>query len=192
MKKRLIVIEGIDCSGKTSLAKAIANKTNFRFEHEPTFSSDRADSLNFKKLNAFQREFYFMLDRYQHQEILQTENVILDRYRLTGAAYASVFGPEALPMIHGVYGLNEFKKPDLTFFIDMEPEDALKLNALKKGTEDYNPKLNIETLQILRGAFLEQINIVKALWDEKIILIDTAFGQFDRTVDKIINYIFEK
>lgn len=191
MKKQLIVIEGIDCSGKTSLAKVVAQKMNFNFEHEPTFSSTEADNLNFKKLNAFQREFYFMLDRYKHQEKLRENNVILDRYRLSGAVYAAVFGPEALPMVHGIYGLKEFKKPDMTIFIDMDPKDALKLNELKKGTPDYNPKLNEKTLHILRDAFLEQINSVQSLWGEKIVLLDNIFGQFDKTVERIISTILK-
>jgi len=189
MKKQLIVLEGIDCSGKTSLAQASAKRLNFRFEHEPTFSSSYADSLNFKKLNAYQREFHFMLDRYKHQKILNKENIILDRYRLTGAVYASAFGPEALPMVHAIYGLTEFKKPDLTIFVDIEPEDALKLNALKKGTEDYNPKLNEKTLQVLRETFLEQIVQAQILWGEKIVVVDNIIGQFDSTLEEILSVI---
>ena len=188
-----IVVEGIDCSGKTSVCKAIAKQTDFRFEHEPTFSSEYADSLNFKKLDAYQREFHFMLDRYKHQEVFtKYKNLIFDRYRLTGAVYASIFGPEALPMVHSIYGMPEFKKPDLTIFLDTVPSHALQLNELKKGTDEYSPHLTYENLSNLRFAFFDQIDIARKLWGENIILISNPFGAFQETVQNVKNIILNK
>ena len=186
----LIVIEGIDCVGKSSVAKNVAKNFGFRHEHEPTFSSSYADSINFGQLNAYQREFYFMIDRLKHQEILNNYDVVLDRYRLTGIVYASVFGREALDMTKSIYGLSEFKKPDLTIFLDMNPGDALKLNELKKGTDDYNPKLTILKLNELRNCFLELIEFAKNNWQEQIMIVPAVFGKFDQVI-KDVNFIID-
>lgn len=191
MSNKLIVLEGIDCSGKTSIAKAVAKAIGYKFEHEPTFSSEYADKLNYNKLNGYQREFYFLIDRYNHQKILNENNIVLDRYRLSGSVYSSVFSPEILPMVHSIYVLPEFKKPDLTIFVDIDPCDALKLNELKRGRDDYNPKLSLEILNKLRDAFLDQINVVGSLWGEKIITVKNTIGKFDSIVNEIKNIIFE-
>ena len=188
-----IVIEGIDCSGKTSVCKKVAEQTGFTFEHEPTFSSEHADSLNFKSLNAFQREFYFMIDRYKHQEVFKKyDNLIFDRYRLTGAVYASIFGHEALPMVHAVYGLPEFKKPDITIFLDMDPLDALHLNELKKNSKDYSYRLTYQKLEELRNGFLEQIERTRYLWSENVVTVKTYYGAFNETVERVKKIILER
>lgn len=186
---KLIVIEGIDCSGKSSVAKEVAKRMGYKFEHEPTFSSEYADSVNFGQMNAYQREFHFMIDRYKHQECLNNNNVILDRYRLSGAAYASVFGPEALDMIHGIYALPEFKVPDLTIFLDMSPENALKLNEKKQGTDEYNSNLTISTLTKLRNAFLEQMLVIRNIWQENIVIVPAIYGDFEGTICSVISTI---
>lgn len=188
-EKKLIVFEGTDLSGKTTIAKEMAKRFDFTFEHEPTFSSAYADEINFKGLNAYQREFYFMIDRYKHQEIIQMNDVILDRYRLTGIAYARVFGPEALEMAHSIYSLQEFKKPDLTIFVDMHPENAMKLNELRKDSTDFNPKLTIEKLQQLRQSYYNEMVFAQTNWDENIIIYEPVFGDLNSTFDQVYDLI---
>lgn len=189
MNEKLIVLEGTDLSGKTTIAKEMAKRFNFRFEHEPTFSSTFADEINFKKLNAYQREFYFLLDRYEHQKVLTTENVILDRYRLTGITYARVFGIEALEMARSIYGLSHFKKPDLTIFIDMHPENAMKLNELRKDSPDFNPKLTIEKLQQIRKGYFTEMVFAQQNWDENVIIYEPIFGDLSTTFDQVYDLI---
>lgn len=189
MNKKLIVFEGTDLSGKTTIAKEIAKRLNFQFEHEPTFSSTFADEINFKKLNAYQREFYFLLDRYEHQKVLSDKNTILDRYRLTGITYARVFGIDALEMARSIYGLSQFKKPDLTIFIDMHPENAMKLNELRKDSPDFNPKLTIEKLQQIRTSYFTEIAFAQQNWDENIIIYEPIFGDLTTTFNQIDDLI---
>lgn len=192
MDKKLIVFEGTDLSGKTTIAKEMAKRFDFAFEHEPTFSSTYADEINFKGLNAYQREFYFMIDRINHQETLRQKDTILDRYRLTGIAYAKVFGSEALEMARSIYGLQDFKKPNLTIFVDMHPENAMKLNELRKDTEDYNPKLTIEKLQQLRQSYYHEMMFAQTNWDENIIVYEPIFGNLESTFNQVYDLIYRE
>lgn len=198
-EKRLINIEGIDCSGKTTLSKMLTNRLNAEstgsesrewvFEHEPRFSSEDADRLNFNVLDGWQREFYFMKDRISHQHILNTNNVVLDRYILSGLAYAKAFSPETVPMMLSVYHLvREFKQPDVIVFIDIEPENALKFNELKKGTPDYSTKMTLNNLQLLRDNFKFFSQTMRE-WEIPFVVVHPVIGDLNATLDKIYSHI---
>lgn len=184
MATTLIVLEGIDCSGKSTIAKLLAEKLGYRHEHEPTFSSEEADDLNFKGMDGWQREFFFMKDRMLHQDVLENHNVVLDRYIWTGLAYAQCFSPEVVPMMKSVYALNlEFKQPDLTFFIDMPPETAYELNLSRE--KDKNEKLNIDTLETIRQAYYDQMETMM-LWGQEIVVVKPIVGDIDATLNKVL------
>lgn len=192
--KKLIIIEGIDNSGKSTIAKEMANRFNFRFDHEPTFSSTFADQINFENMNSYQREFYFLIDRYKHQEVLKEYDTIMDRYILSGLAYASafgkdIFGKDALVMARFIYQLQEFKKPNLTIFVDMHPENAMKLNDLRRGTETFNPKLTIEKLNDIRRSYYNEIAYIQTNWNEDIIIYEPIFGDIQTTFDQVYDLI---
>lgn len=184
MDTSLIVLEGIDCSGKSTLAKMLATELNFQHEHEPTFSSEEADDLNFKGMDGWQREYFFMKDRMYHQDILKKNNVVLDRYIWTGLAYAQCFSPEVVPMMKSVYALNtEFKLPDLTFFIDMPPAIAYELN--KSREKDKNEKLDVNILQQISQAYYDQIETMTS-WGLEIVIVKPVIGDIDSTLNKIL------
>lgn len=185
----LIVFEGCDCSGKTDIGNIIAKMLGYRFEHEPTFDSSFADQLNFRKLDSYQREFYFMKDRIQHQEILNANNICLDRYVLSGIAYANYFSPQVLDMVKSIYSMHtEFKRPDFQFYVDMNPDVAVQINESRKDTEDYNPKLKKETLVGLRDSFMNAIDIMGE-WGVETMIVQNEFGKKDQTVERIVNKI---
>jgi len=181
-KTILITIEGIDCSGKTTIAKSLAKKFKYKFEHEPRFSSEEADKLNFNGIDHYQREFYFMQDRVKHQIVLEQHNVILDSYILRGLTYASYFGPKALGMVRSVYKIPEFKKPNLTIVIKTDPKTALKINKQRIGTPDYNPKLTLEVLKGLDVCMQEEIGKINT-WKHypSIIVIENKADQLEWT-----------
>lgn len=180
----LIVLEGIDCSGKSTLAKMLANELKWKHEHEPTFSSEEADDLNFRGMDGWQREYFFMKDRMYHQDTLEEHNVVLDRYIWTGLAYAQCFSPEVLPMMKSIYALNlEFKQPDLTFFIDMPPEIAFELNRSRE--KEKNEKLDIEVLKRIRGAYYDQMEIMIA-WGQEIVVVKPVVGDINATLNKVL------
>jgi thymidylate kinase len=184
---KLVVLEGTDLSGKTTIAKEVAKRMNFEFDHEPTFSSSFADKINFTNLNEYQREFYFLVDRYNHQDFLTNNNVILDRYRLSSIAYTNVFSEKALEMSRSIN--STFLKPDLTVYIDMQPENAIELNESRKGTDLYNSKLTLKKLQQLRLSFYKQIAFAQSEWDENIIIYEPIYGNLSLTINQIYDLI---
>lgn len=195
---KLTVLEGIDCCGKSSLAGLLARQlitpdTMWYADHEPRFSSTEADRLNSANLDPWQREFYFMKDRMGHQSFLNQANIVLDRYILTGLAYAQTFSPSVVPMMKSVYFLpDEFKRPDVIVFIDIEPEDALKFNELKKDTEGYSEKMTLNNLQIIRDNFKLHFQTMRE-WEIPVAIIQPVIGNLDETLklvsDKIKPYI---
>lgn len=188
---RLINLEGIDCSGKTTLAFMLAKDLSsiekpFYAEHEPRFSSKEADRINLSAMDPWQREFQFMKDRMSHQTFLLNENVVLDRYILSGLAYAQTFSPEVVPMMTSVYFLpNEFKRPDVIVFIDIELEDALKFNELKKGTKDYSEKMTLNNLQTIRNNFKLHFQTMRE-WEVPVTIVKPVIGDLQATL-KIIH-----
>jgi len=197
----LINIEGIDGSGKSTIAKMLCkylNENKLKFgdeltpwilEREPNFDSQTADALNFVKGNSWQREFYFMKDRMQHQEKLRTNDVVLDRYIWTGLAYASVFSPEVLDMCVSFYSLSsEFIKPDIIFYMDVNPNDAIKINESRKGTPEYSEKLKLQNLISLKEAFEDTKKFIRE-WEIPFLIVESKFGQLDESLDTIIKFL---
>ena len=158
-------------------------------EHEPTFTSEEADKLNFGALDPWKREYYFMKDRMKHQTILRGCNVVLDRYILSGLAYAQIFSPEVIPMIKSIYSNHsEFVYPDAIFFIDMDPINALAINESRKRTTEYNPKLTLDILQKLRMGFVSHLQTMRE-WELPVFTIQPFFGDIDKTFESILNII---
>jgi thymidylate kinase len=195
--KRLVVLEGIDCSGKSMYAEMLTKRFNEKkfgnrewiHEHEPTFSSEQADRINFNKLNPWQREYYFMKDRINHQKTLRENNVVLDRYILSGLAYAQTFSPEVVPMMKSIYKMSdEFVHPDLTIFIDMDPMNAIAINESRKDKEDYNPKLTLDMLHKLRMGFMAHMQTMREM-ELPVYTVQPFFGDIDRTFESILNWI---
>lgn len=194
--KRLLVLEGIDCSGKSLYSKMLAERLVKKFgegswihDHEPTFTSEEADRLNFAGLDPWQREYYFLKDRINHQEKLRANNVVLDRYILTGLVYAQTFSPEVVPMCKSVYkNTSEFVHPDAIFFIDMDPMNAFAINESRKGTPDYNSKLSFETLRKLRLGFLTHMSTMRE-WEIPVFTVQPFFGDIEKTFEAILNVI---
>jgi thymidylate kinase len=206
MITRLVNLEGVDCCGKTTLSKLLATRLNemwipampndqpsgWQASHEPTFSSEIADKLNFDSLDEWQREFYFMKDRINHQALLNSANVVLDRYILSGLAYAQTFSPKVVPMMLSVYSMiKEFKRPDVVVFLDIEPEDAMKFNELKKGTSDYSERMSINSLQTIRDNYKLHFQALED-WEVPLITVKPIIGDVIGTLANIedkINYL---
>lgn len=196
---RLINLEGIDCCGKSTLSKMLTARLNnesagpgtgeWNCEHEPRFSSTEADAINIKDIDPWQREYYFMKDRIGHQDRLQSFNTILDRYILSGLAYAQTFSPSVVTMMKSIYSIvNEFKRPDVIVFIDIEPANAITFNELKKGTDEYSRDLNINTLQTIRNNFKLHFQTMRE-WEIPVTIVQPIIGDLALTLDAIVNKI---
>ena len=190
---KLICIEGPDSVGKSTITREVSGRLFVStpdlwiFSHEPTFDSKTADELNFLKGDPWQREFYFMKDRLDHQAFLNKNDVVLDRYSLTGIVYAEVFStPVVHDMCRSIYVLPEFKKPDIVFLLRMDPKDLVRLNESRKGTDEYNPDYNVNIATQLQKSFTRNLDFLEHT-NTKYEIVDCEIGKIDEISEYITN-----
>lgn len=177
----LIAVEGIDGSGKTTIAKHLVtflrrNGYDAVLFHEPSDSKyGRILRKSGKRLSPEEELELFLLDRKEdvRQNIIPAlkagKIVIMDRYYLSNVAYQSARGIET----KRIKELNEkiAPKPDLVILLDVDPEIGIK--RIKKRGE-LSPFEDIEYLKKVREKYLE-------LADERTMIVDA-----ERPVEKVL------
>ncbi|AWR99691.1 dTMP kinase [Metallosphaera hakonensis] len=153
---KLIVIEGIDGSGKTTLAQRIGKLLSSKFRvvvtQEP-FTEDIKQLLEkYKWKDQVLLALLFSADRRIHVEWMRQQSadlVISDRYFFSTIAYQSVGVDETwLEQLSSV-----FPRPDMTILLDVPVEVALKRLESKRDTLDFAEKR--ESLEIVRQNYLK-------------------------------------
>lgn len=179
-EKPLIVFEGIDHSGKTTVANKLAQKIpGFIFRHEPDFSSEEADMLNSPEFkgNDAKREVYFLESRLRCQEVYRSNSVILDRYLWTGMAYAKTFAPNSYNFTVELYqNYNIFKKPTLTFFMNTPVQTCF-------DRKEPSSKETYERLDTIYKAYMD----TKQYVNTPIVMVDGTMG-----VDDCVQFCYEQ
>lgn len=174
----LVVFEGIDNSGKTTLSKEVYRRVANDYLHvsdllgqtygadpdltdmvwtwakEPVFSTEQADKLNdpSNNMDYCDREILFLESRLSQQDTYHSYNTFLDRYVWTGMAYAKMFSNPLYDFCKKLYSNeNIFKTPSLTIFVDTPVEIC----------HEREPEVSIERLSGIRDAFLDSMGCVK-------------------------------
>ena len=143
---KFIVIEGIDRSGKSTLAKNIGlnlrnSGKSVHLTHEPTSFIDYGLNIisKLKKDDYFILLAMFIRDRIEHNKMIKKnleeyDFVLCDRYSLSSLAYQGVFLMDQFenvekfyPWIENVLSISHLK-PDLTIFINYDGK------AFRQGT----------------------------------------------------------
>jgi dTMP kinase len=202
-----ITVEGIDGSGKTTLANSLKGKLDmFHFTREPTdrFEFERLKTLS-NPYNSFYNFFLFTYDRLEHQEeIKKYEYVLCDRYIVSSIAYEG-------PMLEKFFGSREetvkwmvnvsmmLKIPDVIIYLDVPLSVALE--RIKKNRKDLN--FRGKQLSMLENPdVLDKIkkyydyffdNVNKFIQNVKIVKIDAGKSQDDvlDSVEKIIKELIQ-
>lgn len=144
----LVVIEGIDGTGKSTLARQLAEKLeqsgeNVVLSREPTqgpYGQRLRDSANTGRLAPAEELELFVADRREHVERLilpslkEGKLMILDRYYFSTAAYQGARGMDWRRIIEE----NEqfAPSPDLLIFLDLSVEESLKRIGGRGGLAD--------------------------------------------------------
>lgn len=148
MKGKLIVIEGIDGSGKSTCAKNLAEKLNSIniktiYTFEPTHSHYGAklrDGMLSEDLDAEEELLLFVKDRKEHIEYMikpaleEGYFIILDRYFYSSIAYQGAKGID----INRIINLHKdfIIKPDIVFIFHLPIDIALNRIISKRGIAD--------------------------------------------------------
>lgn len=160
---RIVAIEGVDGSGKTTQAKALVkhlNKEGFNaaYTKEPTddvvgqFIRGKVLSGNLQ-MNPIALQYLFNADRVMHMEkiekLLQKGMVIvMDRYFWSAVAYAmadmQVVKDWSLTVFSILSFYHQFLVPDFTFLLKISPDIAMeRISASGKHSEIYDTREKI-------------------------------------------------
>lgn len=148
MKGKLIVIEGIDGSGKSTCAKNLAEKLNSIniktiYTFEPTHSHYGAklrDGMLSEDLDTEEELLLFVKDRKEHIEYMikpaleEGYFIILDRYFYSSIAYQGAKGID----INRIINMHKdfIIKPDIVFIFHLPIDIALNRIISKRGIAD--------------------------------------------------------
>jgi len=171
MPCRFITFEGIDGSGKSSVAKAVAKELTRRgvdvvLTTEPTHTwlGDAVKRSYSEPVSPFTEAFLFLADRATHTEqirrwIAQRKVVISDRYADSTYAYqaASLKGVKG-DVMSWLRRISEpfVVEPDLTLLLDVPPKLGLaRIQSRKKKVhfeqEAFLKKVRANYLRLARG-----------------------------------------
>ncbi len=187
---QFILFEGIDGSGKTTQAKILANKLNEYtpaiFIREPT---DAQSGIRIRELiqsgNSPDAEYLtklFIEDRAYDvsTNILPAlkagTSVVLDRYYYSNAAYQSNNDIEIAHILRENRSRN-FPEPDIIFYIDISPEEALQRVGNRDSLQCFERREELERIRA---------NYVKIA--EKFIIIDGS-RSIDAVHANIMDYL---
>jgi dTMP kinase len=171
----LLVIEGIDGAGKSTVSKALAEHWramgfSVTQSHEPTsgkWGTQIRESAQSGRLALDEELELFLKDRAEHVETLIRprlaggELVIVDRYYLSTAAYQGARGadPEAILVQNEQFA----PKPDLVLLLDCDPAIGLqRIHARGDQPNDFEAEATLNEVRriflTLKRPFIQRID----------------------------------
>ena len=177
---RFIVLEGLDGSGKSTQISLLSQKlTALGLPHtttrEPSTGPIGAlarEAVHSSPLENETLALLFAADRYQHvtdvvnPALNQGKYVLCDRFYYSNLAYQAD-NPEALARVLTYnQAVMALRRPDITFFLDVDPEECMRRILERKGkTAIYE---NLTRLRQDRERFLNAFNRL----DDNIVILD--------------------
>lgn len=185
MPYKLLVLEGLDCSGKTTISKLLEQKLRpcitVRFPDRDSRTGRVIDGFLKKKTQISPHELHLLYsaNRYEKAEYimsaLEHSNVICDRYWLSGTIYSAAKGLD----YEWCKSIDRYlPKPDYLFFIDVDAENTSRRKGF--GSEAHD-EIKFQTK--VYDLYKEHIE------SENMITIDGT-GRPEDLVDEILNKIF--
>ncbi len=205
-KGLFITFEGGEGSGKTTLIKALGKKLEemnigYMVTREPGGSTIAEEIRNIilDKKNTMMdprtEALLYAASRRQHlAEIVlpalkEGKLVLCDRYldsSLAYQGYARGIG------IDEVYAINQFAidetMPDMTFFLDLKPEEGLKRIALHRSDEVN--RLDLENISFHHKVY-EAYQILLKKYPERILSVDASLSVEEET-EIVLSHLLKK
>jgi dTMP kinase len=170
MRGRFIVVEGIDGSGKSTMAARVARELSRRGRkvlrtREPggTLLGEKIRALLLDAKNSemvpFTELFLYMASRAQLvDEVIRPTlrrgiDVVCDRYYYSTAAYQGAAGRVGIPVVLAVAEkIAKFERPDLVALLDLDPAVARKREGIR---DDRVESKGLEYQKRVRAGFLK-------------------------------------
>lgn len=189
MRGALVVLEGLDGAGKTTVALEVVNmlaRRGYRavYTYEP-FESPFSEALSRVKsglsLSPLVDALAMACDRAYHVEVVvkpaidRGEVVVMDRYFYSTIAYQGAMGVDTrwLRILNSV-----FPRPDLAIYLDVEPEEGLRRSRARKWAFYEKP----EILRRAREIYLEMVG------EGELVLVD-AMRPLDDVIRDVWAYV---
>jgi len=193
LRGKLIVVEGIDGAGKTTIAKYLVNtliSNGFKaiYTREPYHPQIiKLLESKGKELGAIMEALLLAADRYLHiQEVIKPHlevgyYVICDRYYYSSLTYQTARGAD----INWIRTINFFIiRPDVSIYLDVNPE--VGLSRLSKNSERRLRYL--EDIELLRKVRSNYLNLVR---NEELIYVNAEKPLSEVKTD-VVNIIKRK
>jgi len=185
---RIISFEGIDGSGKTTVANMVYQRLKNRFSSKNIVLTREPFTNEITSLieksgwkDPIALTLLFAADRAYHLRELINQNpdvILMDRYIYSSIAYQSALGIEE----NWIETVNsKFPKPVLTILLDISPNKALQ--RIQKN-DKFNFKEKIESLTIVREKYLELAR------REKNIVMINAEKPLNDVVEEVYSIIY--
>jgi len=203
MRGRFIVVEGIDGSGKSTVAARVVEELARRGRRvlrtrEPggTPLSEKIRALLLDAKNSemvpFTELFLYMASRAQLvDELIRPSlrdgiDVVCDRYYYSTAAYQGAAGRVGIPVVLAVAEkIAKFEKPDLVALLDVDPAVAQKRDGIRN---DRVESKGLEYQKRVRAGFLKlakrdrrRIRVIDASRSA-----DEVFADVRKAVDRVL------
>ena len=191
MKPKLIVFEGIDGSGKSSLVQKLSenlNNSNLKVKNffEPTkyengrkireFLQNKISLSKKEQIELFLKDREDSISKNIRPSLDSEFHVILDRYFYSMAAYQSDENFSAEKIIQLNLEQN-FLIPDFVFYLEIDPKIALS-RTTKRGESEFFE--NLDELTKVSNEY------------KKILPKDTIFVNAEKSPDEVYQFCFEK
>jgi dTMP kinase len=203
MRGRFIVVEGVDGSGKSTMAGHIANNLRARGRQvlrtrEPggTPISEQIRALlldpNNSAMVPFAELFLFMASRAQLvDEVIRPSlekgvDVVCDRYYYSTAAYQGAAGKVGIATVISVAEkIAKFQKPDLVLLLDLDPalarsRDGIRNDRVENKGLDYQKKVRAGFLKLAKRD-RKRIKVVDAARPPEAVFADVL-----KAVDRVV------
>lgn len=203
MRGRFIVVEGIDGSGKSTVAARIADDLTRRGRkvlrtREPggTPLSEKIRALLLDAKNSemvpFTELFLYMASRAQLvDEVIRPSlkdgvDVVCDRYYYSTAAYQGAAGRVGIPVVLDVAEkIARFEKPDLVALLDVDPavaraREGIRNDRVESKGLDYQKRVRSGFLKLARRD-RRRIRVIDAGRPS-----DEVFEDVKKAVDRVL------
>lgn len=188
MRGRLIVLEGIDGSGKTTLGRALAQSLGAVFTAEPSegFVGDALRRAGEEEGHPLLEALLFVADRAHHTHRMvdwleEGRDVVCDRYYASTLAYQTAALGEGLrPWLRE---LNDkvIIRPDATLLLDIDPDEGMARVNSRGGTSKF------EKLGYLREVRRQYLRLAE---EDGFIIIDASRSQ-EQVLDEALTKVKE-
>lgn len=193
----LIVFEGIDAAGKTTMSRMVVEHIRRKGFEASLFSYPNYTSIYGSIIKLFLESkiwlshqelfFLYILDMYREKQEVEKalasgRIVVMDRYYTSTIAYQCSLGFD-YEMAKKVIEYLDMPKPDTIVYLDIEPRKAVERKARQKKLDVFEK--DVEFLEKVRKMYWRLIG--EGYPTKNWVVVDAT-----KSIDEVFSYIIER